>query len=981
MISNFLEFLDLLSMNDNYHSDFETEEINKQIRYFYLIDTNIIIQKVLASPSYKNLKQIPYSTDKKTKLSLLHNVFLDMFNIIFQETDLYHDFLRNFHDTGISPHCDSYLNAVCNRVPFSVQYDLDFTLKQAQSIEFLMSIALLNHCILHGFYRLIINSYTLADKPELNKQPQATTSDTSFTKCSKAQEEKLYNTIEISTPFEYLYHYGFWKIHKSPVTFKKEYQKYAQEYNISLINKTKTNQTYSSNKNKAAKQFSSSSVKRTSGQLTSYRNYYARKYNYSQRSSISYSHWILNQLYFLNPERAKTRASLLSPSWIAPFGFFLYNNSHVHTLDTILPSKSIDNLLKQYNHIYCDYIQQYNHYTISIDKMLFEIPIEEYYRFSSMKFVKKLFLNAQRYQASENLAYNNLIHLDKIITPDIMKSFFHIPVIYNSHLFLYYACIIATHNAGLLPQNSLNIDWSVDSILPDQVSYPKNSYSMATNYLTRFIATLTTFTVPLLENIWDIVISKIKDDICIDLEIYAEYIEENFLELTGDLLYYNSEAHPSPFPADSPLYPLAAPRKTTESNKRFRNSYLEYQKSPDIPVSFVDQINFHFSEFFSPQESIKTNPDGGVLDVNQMDRKSKDTIALLLAGALKPDNYNVDYISSFASFLQESLQSSSYPKRYLPASTDNIFFKIKEERFHSLQSYFVQKQDYFHYSVYQPNTPYIHTNVTKKVEHTIFSMYKNKKAIYKISKVIEQKFHLKYGKHTIQNSFENLFPQILSWMDFSLNQTVPYVFIDTMDFYYNAYNEHRYNYRRTPVKNVSIVNDTVKTYITSQQLPFCSAIIRNYLKISRLKKGVAYIVYYIDKDNLLYPLAIVANDEINASSLNRLFKNLYERGLRTKNMYINENLNIGRGVKKYYCSSYAYISTDLLQNSIDVKKLYKDFLAQWSRKSKKECTIFPSSKVFVSAFSTTLANELGQNAKVLSNWEETRKNLHILQHK
>lgn len=433
-------------------------EKDARLRYFYLIDTNSLAQKVS--------DKLEPTADPKT-----------LFDLIFRQME---------------QSCERYLNFVWSPNSFNNSGKPDIYSNP------ILRIVLKHHCILHGFLSAV-------EKDSQNR-----------------------DCIKISGAKDTMLHCGYFY-----TNFYREKPTYMPDnYNVEAIDSLP--QVYNQYKNRF--------------------NKYSDSYSY--KILINHCQDFCNN--FPNVSRYEG-------SWAC----FIYTMPEVLTLNRTIgnfqnpqsktPGKYNKSLIKYYNNLFSCYKKWYYQNNLTLeDKILFESAMEPIYGFRFFFYASKLIHKIHTAPIHDtDLTYKDL---EGTAMLKLILQAAQLPIIYNRSVFLEHAIRSVLSSQFLKSQNYQESSCILFTRLSKK-AVPKELLSLSgMEHIRIYLQKLTYVALPLLEDIWDVIIYKLnhnsssKDKFCINIDTYRSYLTENYMAIASDYSWYfekDSEEQMSEFSQDS----------------------------------------------------------------------------------------------------------------------------------------------------------------------------------------------------------------------------------------------------------------------------------------------------------------------------------------------------------------------------------------------------------------------------------------------
>lgn len=415
-----------------------------KLKYFYLIDTDTIIDRIKISAEYSN-----FTTDNLNPL--FHLMFKEMVNA----TQRYTSFILSDNPT--------FHLSFFNEEPGNTS---------AESSFLLCGLSLFYHCIMHGFKIALINS---PDEPKANAVIKITATNESHIK---------------SGFFHWFYHPN-----EKPSTPKRS----AQDYN------------------------------------SLYRHLFSKEKLFNS-CKLRYSEQLLYSLNN-NPDPLHDR-KLFIHNYEANAAYYLFTEGKVKNFNTHISSdypgrtKSafINNYIDLYNDAYCTFRK-----ALSIpDQVLFDMTMEPAYHFSTVSYVYTLFDTFYNSASTSKLKYLAGEAFYSILSQYVLQ----LPIIYNQSIFLKYACtaILGNHSleATYPPVAESTFGKYVGKYAPITPTSPDSFAIDAIQSIGNFLRMLNYVVLPVLENLWEVLLEELNLTEEITLKHYTKYFEQNYKIMSSD---------------------------------------------------------------------------------------------------------------------------------------------------------------------------------------------------------------------------------------------------------------------------------------------------------------------------------------------------------------------------------------------------------------------------------------------------------------
>lgn len=319
---------------------------------------------------------------------------------------------------------------------------------------------------------------------------------------------------------------------KNPYIKKKMYFNYISGNNIPLSGATDRDighgffyslnkqEDYTDNKDtEICKTYNSSYYKRFNKNVNGYSHHLLESYNSST-----------------NPKR------LWVPKYQSSALLFLFQSKKAVPFDNaILSSEPLySNIVFRYETLYGD-AKSWKEKQLSNkqDCILFDTVLENSYRFMFLEKMKDFLykLSIPETVSNDTLTYHDLE--GQAFLEMVSNYISSLPITYNCFIFLEYACYAALHSTNLkdimyppLPDASLGQRFSFATQSKDQLALT------AIQRISDFFRMLNYCTIPLLEDLWDVIDYKLN----LTLNDYIDFIDLNYEMITADYsAFYHSE--------------------------------------------------------------------------------------------------------------------------------------------------------------------------------------------------------------------------------------------------------------------------------------------------------------------------------------------------------------------------------------------------------------------------------------------------------
>lgn len=431
---------------DNFISEKEA-----RLKYFYMIDTDAIIEKIRTSDIYRDLD--PAEPD---------SLFYMMFDEIRNATSRYTSF-------------------ILTRTPFvhSSYFKEAFKDTDAESAFMLCGLSLFYHCVMHGFHNALRNS-------------------------------KEYMTVSSSAPV--------------PASVPKS----NDPVNISAATEDRLNSGFFFQLENPDKKYEPEKFH----SYADYTNFYRRFRN--RQNEHRYSEEILRSLLVRPVSSNESQPRIYN--YQSNAAYFLFTNGCIKTFNTTLSKpfyklKSKITFLNQYCDLYNDGIMTFKKEQLIPDQILFDMVMEPAYHFALASYVFTLFdalynpTSEDQIKCLAGEAFNNILS----------DYVFKLPITYNRSIFLKYACTVITGSpsstASFPPEYAAPANIKYDSIAPISGDI---FASEALQTIGKFFRTLNYVVLPILEDTWDLLLTKLGLDKRLTLANYGAFLKKHYPVMSSD---------------------------------------------------------------------------------------------------------------------------------------------------------------------------------------------------------------------------------------------------------------------------------------------------------------------------------------------------------------------------------------------------------------------------------------------------------------
>lgn len=339
-----------------------------------------------------------------------------------------------------------------------------------------------------------------------------------------------------------------------------------------------------------------------------FQKYNSTYYNRFRKNRAGYSHYLLTK----NSDNSSTE-KLIVPVYQSTPLLFLFKSNNSVPFDKALHSQSKRSLINKYlllakeaeewKNVHfeplfedciqhsdcsnCEHKSACNH----CDSILFDMVLESSYDF-------KLLNNLENFLSQMHDANSPVRVLESQAFIEIISNYIStLPITYNRSIFLDYTCYAALNSRNLQdvpypprPVSSLgerfsSVEQSTDKFATD-----------ATQCISNFFRMLNYCTLPLLEDLWDVITDELHGTIPLDYSCYVQFIEKYYKQITAD--------YSSVFDKDIPfdkiwkgIFKSGKYSFSAKYNEVF--SHLNLKKSPNIYMpdllyqrNVLNQISF-----------------------------------------------------------------------------------------------------------------------------------------------------------------------------------------------------------------------------------------------------------------------------------------------------------------------------------------------------------------------------------------------------
>lgn len=271
---------------------------------------------------------------------------------------------------------------------------------------------------------------------------------------------------------------------------------------------------------------------------TIYQNYNSIYYKRYHNNPDGFSHTLLSNTLLKEKASKKTSSGQLSvPTYQSNPLLFLFKNSNVRCLDKSLsnPKTTKRTLINTYKGI-CSDAESWKMDMLknNCDSILFDTTLEPYYHFNFLKDAEYFFQDLDEnspYYLLSGKAFLNIIQ-------DFLMS---LPITYNRFIFLEYACHAAIYSHNLNEASYPPIpDSALGQRLSAYIQADDQHIITALRQIGNFLRMLKYCTLPILEDLWDILTSE-KYGIALTLSTYLHFFDQNYTFMTADYYYFSKK--------------------------------------------------------------------------------------------------------------------------------------------------------------------------------------------------------------------------------------------------------------------------------------------------------------------------------------------------------------------------------------------------------------------------------------------------------
>ena len=331
----------------------------------------------------------------------------------------------------------------------------------------------------------------------------------------------------------------------------------------------------------------------------------AQNYNENKKRFITdnsrYSYQIL-QNYSCESNK---NGFLIIPSYHGNWGCFIYNEPLVKTVnDNIYALKgplSIKNktLIKNYNNLLTACTSWCNHnHLISTDKLLFEHAMESIYGFSFFGYASKLLKNM--YAATFDDTKLTIKDLEGSLMLSHIQQTAQLPITYNRSVFLEHCLYSVINSKYLKSQEHQRKNNSLFSHISRKPVPKESLITSGFDHMEKYLQKLKYVAIPLLENLWDVIIDKLNDpnkqnaQHSISIKTYCDYIEKNYFVISQDYSHF--------FESEKILYDFYEDSLYTNPSETSYALYRDYNYTNNLKSEFErDSFTHLLLDYFKPE--------------------------------------------------------------------------------------------------------------------------------------------------------------------------------------------------------------------------------------------------------------------------------------------------------------------------------------------------------------------------------------------
>lgn len=265
---------------------------------------------------------------------------------------------------------------------------------------------------------------------------------------------------------------------------------------------------------------------------TIYQKYHSSYYDRFSKHTKGYSHQLFLSVQNCQDMPAKLQVPVYQSN---PF-LFLFKSNATIPLDKALLSKSNANLVEKYKALSDESdAWKRTHLTNNLDSLLFDMVLEPSYGFILLQKLGQFLcqLNSFHVESSEDFSYHILE--GQAFLEMISNYISTLPIVYNRFIFLEYACYAALHSDNLC---DVSYPPLANAAIGQRLSSAKQSgdqfAATAIIRIGNFFRMLNYCTIPLLEDLWDVLTSELYGGIPLNLEHYTNFLNTNYDAITAD---------------------------------------------------------------------------------------------------------------------------------------------------------------------------------------------------------------------------------------------------------------------------------------------------------------------------------------------------------------------------------------------------------------------------------------------------------------
>lgn len=279
---------------------------------------------------------------------------------------------------------------------------------------------------------------------------------------------------------------------------------------------------------------------------------------------------------------------LCVPCYKGNWSCFLYTNKQVHTLNKNIATYG-KKMISSYNKLYEAALEWPNQNNLCPeDRFLFEHAMESIYGFSFFYDTARLL--HKMHEAPLKDDGMTLKDIEGSMILSYIQKFAQLPITYNRSVFLEYAICRVVFSTSLGADDYKKGEKRLFEHLSSVPASKTHLISSGFGHIERYIQKLKYLVLPLLEDVWAIVIEKLnrrgiqhKNDI-VNIETYRAYIRENY-DLITKKYYYdfdNETLVGLAEPAENPLESLIS-KYERDSFGQLLSNYFEQERFSEQP--------------------------------------------------------------------------------------------------------------------------------------------------------------------------------------------------------------------------------------------------------------------------------------------------------------------------------------------------------------------------------------------------------------